>query len=293
MDVIGLGTAGCRIAEAFLQYPQYINIYKVDAGVDSDFDFIGDYDDGTGKNINCFSVPEQNSPEDYEKNAPDFAEYFKDLRDEVLFIVGGSGSISGLSLTLLEQIKDRRVTILFVRPELSLLSEERKKVGRAVFGVLQEYTRSGVFERMLIVDNALVQKALDGVSIMNFFEKMNQLIASTVHMINVYYNIGSIYENKLEVPASCRIGTIGLYEMESSENKMMFDLDFPRHKRYFYCINHQKLNEDQDLLNVISSQMKEESSEEEVNVSFGVYSTNYESDYVYSAWYTNKIQDWS
>ena len=293
MDVIGLGTAGSRIAEVFSQYPQYINIYKVDVGVNSDFDFISDYGDESGKNINQLNVPEQSNPEDYEKNTPDLTEYFKDLREEVLFIIAGSGNISGMALALLEQIQDKKVTILFVRPDLSLLSEDRKRIGRTVFGILQEYTRSGLFERMLIVDNAMTQKVLDKVSIMNFFEKMNQLIASTIHMINVYYNIGSIYENKLEVPASCRIGTIGLYEMESSENKMMFDLDFPRHKRYFYCINHQKLNEDQDLLNVISSQMKEESSEEEVNVSFGVYSTNYESDYVYSVWYTNKIQDWS
>tara|TARA_R110002110_G_scaffold83975_13_gene218061 strand:- start:1450 stop:2331 length:882 start_codon:yes stop_codon:yes gene_type:complete len=293
MDVIGLGTAGCRIAEVFSQYPQYINIYKVDAGVDSDFDFISDYDDGTGKNINCLSVPEQSSPEDYEKNTPDLAEYFKDLRDEVLFIVAGSGNISGMTLALLEQIKDRRITILLVRPDLSLLSEERKKIGRAVFGVLQEYTRSGVFERMLIVDNALVQKTLDKVSIMNFFEKMNELIVSTVHMITVHHNIDSVYENKLERPASCRIGSIGLYDMESSENKMMFDLDFPRYKRYFYCINQEKLDNDGGLLNTISSQMKEQVSSEEVDVSFGVYASKYENDYVYSIWYSNKIQDWS
>jgi hypothetical protein len=146
---------------------------------------------------------------------------------------------------------------------------------------------------MLIVDNNRVQKTLDSISIMNYFEKMNELIASTVHMINVYKNIKPVYENKLEKSVSCRVGTIGLYEFESSENKVMFDLDFPRYKRYFYCINEEKLNNDGDLLNIISSQMKEQVSSDETNVSFGIYATNYENDYVYSIWYSNKIQDWS
>ena len=74
---------------------------------------------------------------------------------------------------------------------------------------------------------------------------------------------------------------------------MMFDLDLPRYKRYFYCINQEKLDNDGGLLNTISSQMKEQISSEEVDVSFGVYASNYENNYVYSIWYSNKIQDWS
>lgn len=283
MDVIGLGTAGSKIAEQFSQYPQYANIYKIDV----------DCPESTNKNITCINVAKQDSLEEYEKNAPNLRKSFKKLSDEVLFVVTASGNISGMSLALLEQIKDRNVTILLVRPDPTLLSEEKKKAGRAVFGILQEYTRSGIFERMLIVDNTRAQRTLDKVSIMNFFEKINELIVSTVHMTNVYYNISSIYENKIEVPPSCRIGTIGLYEMQNSENRMLFELDFPRHKRYFYCINHERLSEDQELLDTISSQMKGEATSDEVNVSFGVYSTNYDNDYVYSVWYTNKIQDWS
>jgi len=283
MDIIGLGTPACKIAQAFSQYPQYGNIYKVDT----------DCEEVSEKNINCFSIPEQDNPEKYEANTPSFKKFFKKLDDEVLFIVTGSGKISGMSLTLLEQIKGKKITVLFIRPDPTLLSEKKKKLGRAVFGVLQEYTRSGIFNRMLIVDNAMAQKAMNKISIMNFFEKINEFIVSTIHMTNVYHRIGAVYENKLKVPDSCRIGTVGSYQMETSENKMMFDLDFPRHKRYFYCINNKKLNEDQDLIDVVSSQMKAEASSDEINVSFGVYATNYEDDYVYSVWYTNKIQEWS
>ena len=280
MDIIGLGEAGCNIAECFRKYPQYKNIYKIDSVEHKE----------SGK---FFKIKERATFEDYEEKCPSMKRFFAKLSKEVIFVVGGSGRCSLMSLAVLEQIKDREIIILFVKPDSDLLSEDRKKIGKIVFNVLQEYTRSGLFDRMLIVDNIRVQKTLDSISIMNYFEKMNELIASTVHMINVYKNIKPVYENKLEKSVSCRVGTIGLYELESSENKVMFDLDFPRYKRYFYCINEEKLNNDGDLLNIISSQMKEQASSDETNVSFGIYATNYENDYVYSIWYSNKIQDWS
>ncbi len=51
MDIIGLGEAGCNIAECFRKYPQY-NIYKIDVGAVSDFDFINHYDVDNKKDIN-------------------------------------------------------------------------------------------------------------------------------------------------------------------------------------------------------------------------------------------------
>jgi hypothetical protein len=88
MDIIGLGEAGCNIAECFRKYPQY-SIYKIDVGEESDFDFINHYDDGSEAASRYFSVRKQNSAEDYERNAPDLTQFFRNLRDEVIFIVGG------------------------------------------------------------------------------------------------------------------------------------------------------------------------------------------------------------
>jgi len=44
VNIIGLGQAGCNIADVLSQYPQY-NIFKIDAGIEGDFDFIGQYGD--------------------------------------------------------------------------------------------------------------------------------------------------------------------------------------------------------------------------------------------------------
>ena len=89
MDIIGLGEAGCNIAECFRKYPQY-NIYKIDVGVEGD---------------KCFNVPKQKSPEDYESSVPNLSSFFAELSEEAIFIVGGAGHISGMTLAILEQIK--------------------------------------------------------------------------------------------------------------------------------------------------------------------------------------------
>ena len=54
MDIIGLGQAGCNLADCFSKYPQY-KIYKIDVGVEGH---------------RCFNVQKQNTPEDYEANTP-------------------------------------------------------------------------------------------------------------------------------------------------------------------------------------------------------------------------------
>ena len=137
MDIIGLGEAGCNIAECFKQYPQY-NVYKIDVGAEG---------------RNCFNIAKQKSPEDYEKNTPNFGGFFNDLSGEITFIMAGSGAISGMSLAILEQIKDKSVTVLYIRPNLRNLTGNKKLFERATFGTLQQYARSGLLCGMHVVDN--------------------------------------------------------------------------------------------------------------------------------------------
>ena len=51
MNIIGLGKAGCSIADQFTQYPQY-EIYKIDVGLAGN---------------RCLSVEHQIGPEEYEQ----------------------------------------------------------------------------------------------------------------------------------------------------------------------------------------------------------------------------------
>ena len=90
--IIGLGQAGCNIADEFAKYNQY-EIYKIDCNID------GFRQDGV------YKMPWQDSSERYEKNCPDMTKFFKDVQGEVLFVVGGSGDISGASLSILQYLR--------------------------------------------------------------------------------------------------------------------------------------------------------------------------------------------
>ena len=87
--VIGLGKAGCAIADKFAEYPQY-KIFKIDSeGLNS-------------KNKNCHLIKRRDSPEQYEKAIRSMKTFFSKTTDDILFVLSGSGMISGASLQILK-----------------------------------------------------------------------------------------------------------------------------------------------------------------------------------------------
>ena len=128
--IIGLGKAGCNIAEKFSQFPQY-KIYKIDS----------EHRDGH----KFKKIESREDHEEYEVNCPPLDDFFCDIEGPCLFVVAGGGKISGLSLRVLEHLKQKDLYILYIKPDMSLLSEEQRLNEKVVFGVLQEYARSAVF----------------------------------------------------------------------------------------------------------------------------------------------------
>ena len=55
--------------------------------------------------------------------------------------------------------------------------------------------------------------------------------------------------------------------------------------RYYYAINKEKLETDGDILKKIRKQIKGD-----IDASYGIFSTNYEQDYIYTVANTSEIQ---
>ena len=55
--------------------------------------------------------------------------------------------------------------------------------------------------------------------------------------------------------------------------------------RYYYAINKEKLETDGDILKKIREQIKSE-----IETSYGIFSTNYDQDYVYTVANSSEIQ---
>ncbi len=273
MNVIGLGKAGCAITKSIGEYPQYTT-YMIDSGA------VGN---------RCFDFPLYNHPEEYESGTPDMTEFFQDIEGEVVFILCGASKISGACLRVLQHLRDHKVTIIYIKPNLDTLEDVKIKMHRVCFGVLQEYVRSAVFERMIIVENDSVESILGQVPIMGYYDSLNKAITWTFHMLNVLKNSEAVMGKVNETKETSRISTIGTVDIESSEEKMFFSLDNVREKCYFYLLRGEDLRTDGNLLKAITKQVKELKSEDSRS-SYAIYSSEYDQNYIFSFYHTPYIQ---
>jgi hypothetical protein len=275
MNIIGLGKAGCAIADCFSQYPQY-NTYKVDVGLSGG---------------NCFAVKPQSGPEEYEANYASMKAFLKGAKGETMLVLGGSGDISAICLRIMEQIKTTcDISVLYIRPDTQLLSEVKKMHEKVTFNVLQEYARSGQIRGICLVSNPEIENILDNVPIMGYYNKLNELIVSTIHMTNVYKNSDPVMGSLSDPGETKRIYTVGIFDIENNEEKLFFPLDIVRERGYIYSISKDRLQSESGLHKQITSQMKEKLSDENVSISFGVFPTDYNSDYGYVLAHSPNIQ---
>lgn len=276
MNIIGLGKAGCAIADCFGEYPQY-NIFKIDVDI---------------KGKQCYTIERKRSPEEYEQAAPDLSDFFGDIKGRTIFVIGGSGNISAMCLRIMEQIKDKcEIDVLYIRPDIELLAGNKKLHEKVTYNVLQQYARSSAINRVFLVSNPDVENTMGSVPVMGYHDALNQFIVSTIHMINVFNNSEPVMGSYEDPGQTQRICTIGTYDIESGEEKMFFPLDSVREMRYIYAVGEKVLREDGGLHKRIVTQMKGKTTDEIQNVSFGVYPTNYNTAYGYLLAYSPNIQN--
>ena len=204
--------------------------------------------------------------------------------------MGGSGAISGLSLTILEKIKDKNISVLYIQPDTQLLGELGKKQEKIVQQVLQQYARSGLFKTLYLISNVSLEKIVNEVSILNYNKQLNQLIVSTIHMLNVFDHTQPIMSTFDKLPDTARIATIGIMDVKENEQKLFFSLDKVREMRYYYSINREELAKEGNLLSSVKQNIKEMSADG-VRASYGIYASNYEQSYGYVVAYSSKIQN--
>ena len=278
MNIIGLGAAGCNIADKFTEYPQY-NVYKIDVGLK-----------GLKKN-GIYAMPKQRSVEDYENNCPSLRSFFKNVNGEVIFVLCGAGTISGAALRILETIKNCDINILYVLPDIDLLSELSQLRNNVTFNVLQQYARSGIFRTMKIVYNPSVEAIIGDVPVIGYYDKLNEVIASTMHMINVYKKTDSVMDTFSQPVDFARISTIGIYNEEEKKESLLFPLDNIRELVYYYSIPNDILKNDGNLLKDITKKVRNSSDGGAIKASFGIFSTNYDQKYCFVEAHTSFIQN--
>jgi|3_EtaG_2_1085321.scaffolds.fasta_scaffold16192_3 hypothetical protein len=273
MNVLGLGTAGCKIASLFEAYPQY-NVFYADVGRNAK---------------NEVDLPTVTTPEEADDESVSL-EHLDITSNQIFFIMVGSGVTSTFSLRVLEQLKTKDIFVVYVRPKLNLLNEKEKKIERMVFGILQEYARSGVFKRIYLLDNKSIEGIIGDTSLASYFIEINKIIVSTMHMLNYLSFSKKIMDNLLEPNEINRVCTVGILDLKKNVEKKFFDLKLPREKQVYYLITRDDLTNDKNLLNQITEHIEGMKKECE-SVSFSITESSYEESHAYTLTFTNVVQE--
>jgi hypothetical protein len=276
MRVVGLGNAGCNIAKAFSKFPQY-ETYGIDTSKEADI-----------------TIRTRDTHEAYDKNFPNLKRKLKfPSGEEVIVVLAGSGTIAGGILRLLEQLQSQRVTLIYIQPDLDLATTTQRIQERIVRNVLQEYARSGALEAIWLIDNLSLERSIGEVSIMAYYETLNQGIVNTIHMINIFKNTPAIIGTFVRPSPLSRIATIGIVDMDEEENeeKWFYDLTGAQEVVYYYGINKEDLKNDGTLFRKINNFVKSK-IEDGIDVSYGVFETTYEQKYCYCIKYSPMVQSY-
>ena len=264
MVIIGLGKAGTNIA----------NLFKVDKNYK-----VFTYDGGN-------NVTTQSSAEDYEKKFTKKKELSRIKNKTIWLFVCGAGKISGATLRLLEQTKENRINVVYIIPDLSILSDQAKKRHRVCSGVLQEFARSGLLNAIYFVSNESMINIVGESPLSSYYDKMNELLFNCVHSLNVYDDTEPIFGGSHEPKEISRIRTFAFREIEKEQKKLFFPLDNVTETCYIYSINETELEKNTNLISEIKGMM-----DKDIISSFSIYPTSHEYSYAYGIYYTHFTQE--
>ena len=275
ISIVGLGNAASAISELFSEIQQY-KVYKLNSKI-------------LKNTKNEFKLQTYENPEDYEQNVPNVKKFFQNISDHVqFFIVGGSYS-SNYCLGIMEQIKHKKIDLIYIQPDTELLTGLPVLIENTTFGVLQEYARSGLLNSITIISNLEIENSLGDLNIKTYYNSLNNFIFSAIHHLN-YFVHSEPEIGQVSRPAEInRIRAIAGLNMKNLEEKWFFDLDTPRELCYYLAINTERLETEGGLHKKIVDMLKQKPKNAFRKISYAIYETPY-NDFGFCVAHTNVVQ---
>jgi hypothetical protein len=276
ISIVGLGNAASAIAENFSATANY-NVFVMNDKVPRTSKY-------------KFKLKSYEKPEEYENNIPNVKKFFSNLDKHVQFVIVGSSYSSNYALGILQQLKDARVDIIYIKPDIELLTGIPKLLENIAFGVLQEYARSALLNSVTLISNLKLEEILQNVPVKEYYNVLNNSIYSTVHYLNFFEHNEPEIGLVAKPSELCRIRTVGILNMETLEEKWLFDLDVERELCYYMCINQKRLEEEGGLHRKIVGMLKSKPRNAFRKISYAIYETPLEQDFGFVVAHTNTIQ---
>ena len=232
--VIGVGKIGCSVANHFADLPQY------------DVTLLNE------ENLGTFSNMEECEKKVDVKKFSAIARRFR-KGEEVLIITDGADSLNGCLLLLGQKISKCKISFLHICPDLSFSTITEATNNKITLGVLQEMTRSGLFERFYVVSAEEIEKHVENVALNEIEDKTAELLFGMFSMLIYFDHTTPVRSNYESSKIAVRIGTVGYFD-ENREEHPLFDLGNIKERIYYYGIPEEDFNT-QELKNIKEHQI--------------------------------------
>ena len=277
-NILGIGVAGCNIVSQLSEYKAY-RPYFISNEIKKTSKF-------------SYSLPELEGPESYENlDMTKLHRWLTKITEKCTIFLCGASDSSAITLMALEHFHKKGVEmkIVYFCPELEVLSDAKLLHERSVRGILQNFSRSGLFQNICLISNVKLEEVAGSTNVYDYYSQINHVFTSTYYMMDVFKNTKPITSTFKKHRDSCRITTIGISSLDGND-KIFFPFKQEVDVVYYYGINDNKLRTEENLFRIITNKVKSKITEER-KVSFGIYPTQYENDYIYTEYFSPKIQE--
>ena len=272
--IICLGPKACDIGEAHEVLSEPLKIKLIDLDIEGD---------------NCYSISPQKTPEDYENNTPDLSAFLADIDDEILFIVTGECEVASCSLKILQQIKHKEITVVYLVPHKDFLTTRQLMQERVVRNVLQEYARSGLFKNIILLDSQLLESVMPPSSIKNFDSQFNLTVLNLLRTYRNIQNFESLIDHSNKPKDVSRMITFAYYDLESDSERTVYNMEMVDDKIYHFFLTEASLNSDSKMLREIKDKLKNKAVDI-TKISYTIDSTITEANFCFVVYHSKLIQ---
>lgn len=206
------------------------------------------------------------------KGAISFPEdWINDIDSTIYCIVDGADPISGVVLKTLEQLSNKKITIFYLYKHT--MTKEEATNNKICINILQEYTRSGVFEHMFIIDHEYILESILSTPELAENKGLNELKSIVIDKICLCVYTYQQIRHDMPIDGSILNFEDTIYRISSffavsknEKNELILENFYPLKyvKSYSYILTvPQKLErEDLENIKILKAQIKNNDDEE-------------------------------
>lgn len=212
-------------------------------------------------------------------------------KNNVLFFLNAGEDISFATLTILSQLKDKEIFVILFKEDSLKLSTQKNMQQNIVFKILQEYSRSGKFKNLYLYDFVNISTIKqDEINFLNYSDIIcNNITAYLQTHLYVQFN-EPIFSTITKNDNINRISTLGILDIKSEEETLLFNLNNIKEKNYYFLLTKETLADPKNY-HKIQQLMTSKIKNIKIKQAYAVYQSPYSYDFCLTTTNTSVIQD--